>query len=58
MKALVNFVNDDRGVDLIEYALLAGLVGVAAVGFLGTFKTSVDQLYGRVTTKVNAVAVP
>jgi Flp pilus assembly pilin Flp len=58
MKAVKTFCSDDRGVDLIEYALLAGLVGVAAITFLGTFKTSVSELYGRVGTNLGTIAAP
>ena len=58
MKALMGFVNDDRGVDLIEYALLAGLIGVVAVTAIGAIGTKVGTIYGAIQTKLNAVTIP
>ena len=31
IRALVRLVNDDSGQDLVEYALLSGIIGVAGV---------------------------
>ena len=36
MNFVMNMWNDDRGQDLIEYALMAGFVAVAAGGIFGT----------------------
>jgi len=39
MKLIARFIRDDQGQDLIEYALLAAFVSLAAIGgatFLGT----------------------
>ena len=58
MKALMNFVNDDRGVDLIEYALLAGLIGVVAVTAIGAIGTKVGSIYTQIQTKLTAVTIP
>ena len=55
-----HFVSDDRGADLIEYALLAGLISLAAVGTLTTVGTSITALFGKISTKLNTImpAVP
>ena len=58
MKALMNFVNDDRGVDLIEYALLAGLIGVVAVTAITAIGAKVGVIYGAIQTKLTAVTIP
>jgi Flp pilus assembly pilin Flp len=58
MKAILSFVNDDRGVDLIEYALLAGLIGVVAVTAIGAIGTKVGTIYGAIQTKLNGVTIP
>ena len=58
MKALMNFVNDDRGVDLIEYALLAGLIGVVAVTAIGAIGTRVGDIYEAIQTKLDGVTLP
>jgi pilus assembly protein Flp/PilA len=57
-KALTAFVNDDRGVDLIEYALLAGLIGVAAVTAVTGIGTQVSRILGAVGTKLGTVTIP
>ena len=57
-KALSAFVNDDRGVDLIEYALLAGLIGIAAVTAITGIGTQVNRILGAVNTKITAVTIP
>jgi pilus assembly protein Flp/PilA len=57
-KALTTFVNDDRGVDLIEYALLAGLIGVAAITAITGIGTQVSRILGAVSAKMVTVTVP
>ena len=47
-KALTTFVTDERGVDLIEYALLAGLIGIAAVTAITGIGTQVNRILGAV----------
>ena len=54
-KALTAFVHDDRGVDLIEYALLAGLIGVAAVTAISGVTTQLNRIFGAVSTKLLTV---
>lgn len=57
-KALTTFVTDERGVDLIEYALLAGLIGIAAVTAITGIGTQVNRILGAVNTKISAVTIP
>jgi pilus assembly protein Flp/PilA len=58
MRNIRQFVNDDQGADLIEYALLAGLISLAAVTALGTVGTSITGLFGKISTKLNGITVP
>jgi pilus assembly protein Flp/PilA len=53
-----NFINDESGADLIEYALLAGLVALAAVAALTTVGTNVAGLYTKISTKLAGITVP
>jgi pilus assembly protein Flp/PilA len=53
-----NFIVDDSGADLIEYALLAGLVALAAVTTLTAVGTNIAGLYTKISTKVSAIVVP
>ncbi len=47
---------DDEGQDLVEYALLAGLVGVAAALFAPELSTSMKAIYSRLASKVSEAA--
>jgi len=51
-------VRDDRGADLIEYALLAGLISLAAVATLTTVGTSITGLFGKIKDKLDGITVP
>jgi pilus assembly protein Flp/PilA len=42
------FWNDDRGQDLVEYALAAGLVAVAAVAAMPTLSTTVSTVFSKI----------
>ena len=42
---LAKLINDDRGQDVIEYALLAAGISIVAVPTIPTIGTAVDQLY-------------
>lgn len=55
MKALFNrFVREDAGQDLIEYALLAGFISLAAVTIINTIGGSLNTLYGKVNDQVTS----
>jgi pilus assembly protein Flp/PilA len=53
MKALFNrFVREEKGQDLIEYALLAGFISLAAVGAITAVGTELTTLYENVEDQV------
>jgi pilus assembly protein Flp/PilA len=58
MNSIVRFINDEGGADLIEYALLAGLISLAAVATLGIVGTSITGLFGKISTKLNGINIP
>jgi Flp pilus assembly pilin Flp len=43
---------EDRGQDLVEYALLAGFIAVAAGVFLPDVSASMYTIYSRVASKL------
>ena len=47
---ILNIWNDDRGQDLIEYALMAGFVAVAAGAIMPAVSTSVSQIFSKVSS--------
>jgi pilus assembly protein Flp/PilA len=42
------FWNDDGGQDLVEYALAAGLVAVAAVAAMPALSTTVSTVFSKI----------
>jgi pilus assembly protein Flp/PilA len=57
MKNLIaQFVRDEQGQDLIEYALLAGFISLAVVTAVTQVGTSLNTLYGNVKTQINTAA--
>ena len=50
---MLNIWNDDRGQDLIEYALMAGFVAVAAGAIMPAVSTSVSQIFSKVSSVMN-----
>jgi pilus assembly protein Flp/PilA len=57
MKSLiVRFVREDQGQDLIEYALLAAFLSLAAAGGATLVGTSLDGWYTDVSTTIDWMA--
>jgi pilus assembly protein Flp/PilA len=50
---LKRFFRDESGVTMIEYGLIAALVGVACVVVLTTLGGDLQTLFGNVSTAVN-----
>lgn len=56
MRALfTRFLHEDKGQDLIEYALLGGFVSLAAIVGAQALGTALDTWYGDVATTVEGV---
>jgi len=49
------FLSDDRGQDLIEYALLAGFISLVAVVAITNVGTGVNQVYDNINTQVGKI---
>jgi len=49
---IVRFVREDAGQDLIEYALLAGLISLASVVAIGNLGTAIQNKFTAVGTAV------
>ena len=47
---IVRFVSEDEGQDLVEYALAAGLVAVAAVAAMPALQTTVSTVFTKIST--------
>lgn len=49
-----NLVADESGQDLIEYALVAALVGLGAVASMKTLATSINTAFSTVANSLTA----
>jgi pilus assembly protein Flp/PilA len=58
MGSITRYVRDETGADLIEYALLAGLISLAAVATLQDVGGSIVGLFGKVKTKLDGISIP
>ncbi|MCV6546279.1 MAG: Flp family type IVb pilin [Cohaesibacter sp.] len=56
MKNFARFMNDESGATAIEYALLAGLIGVGIVTAATNLKTDITELFSRIGTKLDSAA--
>ena len=50
------FLQDESGQDLIEYALVAGLIGLGAIAAIGALGTAVSSAFNNVTSGLKNAA--
>jgi pilus assembly protein Flp/PilA len=56
-KLLTNLASEDSGQDLIEYALVAALIGLGAVASITTLKNTISNTFNNIGTQLtNATA--
>ena len=53
---LNNFLRDKRGQDLIEYALMAGFVAVAAGAIMPGVADSISTIFSKVGTNLSSAS--
>ena len=51
-----NFVNDESGQDLIEYALIAAVISLGAVVALKGLATEISSIFTSVTSTLTSAA--
>ena len=51
-KVLARFIRDDEGQDLIEYALLAGIITTGVVAVIGTIGGKVKTLFENLDASI------
>ena len=57
-RTILNFFSDDEGQDLIEYALLAGLISLVAVTIILNLGTSVNGVWTGVDSSMGSIPSP
>ncbi len=50
----IRFWRDTQGQDLVEYALAAGMVAVAAVAALPALSTTINAVFSKIGSIINA----
>ena len=53
-KLWIEFVREEQGQDLIEYTLVAALIGFAAVAGMNTLASNLNSAFSKIGSKVNA----
>jgi pilus assembly protein Flp/PilA len=48
------FWNDTQGQDLVEYALAAGMVAVAAVACMPSLSSTVNNVFNKIASIINS----
>lgn len=48
-------LRNDEGQDLIEYALIAGLISIVAVVAIGDAGTKIGQVWDNIVTSLNTI---
>lgn len=56
MNFLTNFLKDEQGQDLIEYALLMAFVALGAVALLSGMGTSITNIFTKTNTGLTSAA--
>ncbi len=56
MKKLMRFLKDEDGVTAIEYGLIAALIAVVIIVAVTLVGTSLNQIFGRVSTELATAA--
>jgi pilus assembly protein Flp/PilA len=56
MKLIARFVRETEGQDLIEYALLAALIGVVVAGAMTALAGSISTQFGNVNTALTGAS--
>ena len=51
----VRLVREESGQDLIEYALLAGIIAIGAVTVMGQVKGGINTVLGKVVTELGKI---
>jgi len=54
LEVLRGLHNDESGQDLIEYALVAALVGFAAVAGMNALATKINQAFSTIGSKLSS----
>jgi pilus assembly protein Flp/PilA len=52
---IVSFVRDEQGQDLVEYALLAGLISIVCVGVISSSGNKISSVWSAVDSALGTI---
>ena len=52
MNAIVRFVRDEQGMEMVEWAIVGVVFAVAAAAFWGDLATKIDGALGKIEAKI------
>ena len=58
MDLIKEFLNDEQGAAMAEYALLVALIAVAVIGTLQVLAGSITAVFTATSTEMGALATP
>ena len=56
MKKLFGFLKNSSGATAIEYAIIAGIIGVGLIGVAGTLSSDIQAVFTNISTAINPPA--
>ena len=51
---LLNLYSDELGQDMVEYALVVGIIALGAVAIMGTVATNISEMFSKVASKITS----
>jgi len=48
----LNFLREEQGQDMVEYALVVGLIALACIASMGSVATKINGLWDALTAKI------
>jgi Flp pilus assembly pilin Flp len=54
MQKIKNFINDESGMETLEYAMISGLIAIVAIAVYGSGSTWGTNLFNRLIAATNA----
>jgi Flp pilus assembly pilin Flp len=55
MKMVLRFLKDERGTETVEWAIVLGLIAVAAIATITAVGINVDRIFGVANTSLDTV---
>jgi pilus assembly protein Flp/PilA len=54
-QTIIDFLRDEQGQDLVEYALIVAAVGLALITTVNTLSQGIESLYSSITADLSSI---